>query len=1175
MGVLSSITDNHNPVAILETLNSEQSIEDIAGVVSSSALKELVLKLSKARELAEDRERRERRRREEEERIRKEREEKERRESHIRQVTSWDLPMDWTNVYSEDVRCRDVRIESIPDALVSSLVTLGKVDIEYISSVTGEPCKKVIETLKGSIYQNPETWGECFYKGWETSDEYLSGNLRYKLNAARKASEDYDGYFDDNVRALERLLPQNASSESIYVTLGSPWIPADVIDDFILQLFGYPWHNNACDMEEREESRTRHDEYTGTWEIPRKSRYNHSVKVCRTFGTDSMEALYILEHSLNLRAAVVMKEIPCPLNTSGKKRVVDQEASIETMEKQRKLIAQFRKWIWADKQRRERLEDIYTEKYCSTRRRVFDGSFLTFPTMSRDVSLFKYQKDAVARIIFSPNTLLAHDVGAGKTYVMIAAGQEMLRMGISKRNMYVVPNNIVGQWREIFQKICPQAKPLFVEPRIFAPANREKVLGEIRDGRYESIVIAYSCFESIPLSRNFYMRELAEKKARIEELVNDRTKATSKLRRKMDSVEASLAELSSSLDSLLDTVYFDELGITRLFVDEAHNFKNVPLETKLTNVLGITNVGLRKCKDMMDKIHLIQKENAGKGVVLATGTPITNSITDIYVMQQYLQSGELALMELQSFDSWVGMFAERSEAFEVYVDTSSYRIATRFSKFHNLPELASMVSDIADFHRLDRTAGIPESTGYKDCLIPKTGLFEQYLTDISRRVDMIRKGIVPRNIDNMLKVTTDGRKAALDLRLVSQIASFAHDSKVARCVENIVSIYGKTSDKKSAQFVFCDVSTPKDDFNLYDEVRCRLVASGIPGDNIAFIHDAETERERSELFKKVRNGEIRVLIGSTFKLGLGVNVQDRLIALHHLDVPWRPADMVQREGRILRQGNMNPRVEIFRYITEGSFDAYSWQLLETKQRFIESLLSGSTTERTGGDVSDTVLNYAEVKALATGNPLVKKRIETANELSRLLALQQRNIDSRMDIEDEISRLPEKIKEKEASLSSCREDAGYCGKLRKFGVFDQETKKSEADFRKTIRERLQRALDEYDSASDEKRVTSYNGFEIILPSRMVRKKPFVYMVRKGRYKVDLGETEIGNLIRIDNFLETLESHCRDLEEEVKMLKTRLEELKTEFSRKDDYVSAISDCQERLAKVDEDLGVNINE
>lgn len=692
--------------------------KDIDKNYSSEEINKIVLMLTEAEEKAGKREKEEKRKREREAREQRIREEKEREERHIREVTCMDLPLDWNNAFNSDERARGIHYDSIPDALVHCLTTLGKVDIEYISSITGADYKTVIKTLKGSIYQNPATWEECFYKGWEMADEYLSGNLMRKWKAAKEADHKYKGYFKENVDALEKILPPTVATKDIYVTLGSPWVPADIIDDFIVYLFGDPfkYYSDRFKNELMAYYRTKHDELTGTWEIPEKSRYHDSVEVSKTWGTDRMGALYILEKTLNMKAVTVTDEVKCTTNNSGKKRVVNKAETIAVIEKQKNMIKEFHEWVWKDPTRKERLEIIFENMFSCVRRRIFDGSFLEFPTMSKQVELYHYQKDSVARIIFTPNTLLAHDVGAGKTYVMIAAGQELKRMGLSKKNMYVVPNNIVGQWKSIFLTMYPDAKLLCIAPKDFKPKKREEVLEKIRDEDYDGIIIAYSCFERIPLSREYYMEELTEKKEQLKMIVAQRSKATSSLKRKLEKVSEKLSELAVAIDDTYDSVYFDELGITRLFVDEAHNFKNVPLETKTDSVLGINVKGSKKCRDMMDKVHMVQKKNGGKGVVMATGTPITNSVTDAYVMQLYLQSGELAMLDLQSFDSWSGMFAERRTEFEIDVDTSSYRLATRFSRFHNLPELTALLSMIADFHQVDESDGIPAHDGYNDMI---------------------------------------------------------------------------------------------------------------------------------------------------------------------------------------------------------------------------------------------------------------------------------------------------------------------------------------------------------------------------------------------------------------------------------------------------------------------------
>lgn len=1072
--------------------------------------------------------------------------------SHVEQVTSMDLPMDWENLFEGDSRTEGVYAETISDGLILSLSNLGRVDIEYISAITGQDLKTVICALKGSIYQNPETWDECFYKGWETAEEYLSGNMISKWKIAKDANKYYNGYFADNLKAIEAVLPPTLSTDEIYITLGSPWVPADVIDDFICHILKLKGTNYAT---------TVHDAYTGSWEIANKSFYKHRVAARSTYGTERISALYILERTLNMKSVSVTDEVSCPTAKSGKKRVINKAETIAALEKQQKMIKEFQKWVWQDPERSARLEIIFENNFSCVRKRHFDGSFLQFPTMSPAVDLFPYQKNAVARILFSPNTLLAHDVGSGKTYIMIAAGMELRRMGLSKKNLYVVPNNLVGQWRDIFLQLYPQAKLLCVEPKSFTPAKRESVLLTIRDNDYDGIIMAYSCFEQIEISQEYHIRQLEESRREIRQLLQARSRTTARLKKRKEAVEKALREMIGNV--LSGGIYFDSLGITRLFVDEAHNYKNVPLDTKANNVLGISATGSKKCKDMMDKVHMVQKANGGGGVVLATGTPITNSITDAFVMQQYLQSGELAMLDLQNFDSWIGMFAERVTEFEVDVDTSSYRLATRFAKFHNLPELTALFASIADFHQVDTTDGVPQTEGYSDALIGKTQEFADYLKTISERADDVRSGRVDRTEDNMLKITTDGRKAALDLRLVRPETAFTFQSKVARCAENVADIYYKTRDNRSTQLIFCDTSTPKKGFNIYDELSRLLTSAGVPGEQIAYIHDADTEKRRQSLFAKVRSGQVRILLGSTFKLGLGVNVQDKLIAIHHLDVPWRPADMTQREGRILRQGNENKTVKIFRYITEGSFDAYSWQLLETKQRFIVGLLSGSMEERSGSDIEDTVLNYAEVKALAVGNLLVKKRVETANELSRLLSLQKKAIESRVALHKELMELPGKISHQKLLIQRCKADADYC--YANFVALDPEA-------RRQLRATLYEAVTNNVLSSKENKLLQYQGFDVILPSGMSREKPFLWLQREGRYYVELGDAEKGYLIRLDNVLEGLPQHLEKLENNLEDLEQRHIAIGIELEKKEDYTEQIELCKQALEKLDKKLGVD---
>lgn len=1151
----------------LRDFGDKLSKEDVDVAVESLQIAFDDLKLMK-REAVQKKKEAEREKREEEQKRKKEEKIRKQKE-HIEEVTCMDLPLDWSNPFYADERATGIYVESISDALVKSLTTLGKVDIEFIASVTGNNYKTVITALKGSIYQNPLTWNECFYQGWETADEYLSGNLMQKWKTAKKANRKYNGYFKDNVKAIESVLPPTVATEDIYITLGSPWVPSDIIDDFIEHLFGGYATYWGDSKRTREYLSVKHDELTGTWEIPQKTRYQHGVTDTEAYGTSRLEALYILEKTLNMKTVAVKDEVKCPTNASGVKRVINKEETLLALEKQQKMIKEFQDWVWKDEERKERLERIFENKYSCVRRRIFDGSFLTFPDLSPNITIFPYQKNAVARIIFTPNTLLAHDVGSGKTYIMIASGMELRRMGLSKKNLYVVPNNIVGQWQKIFLEMYPDAKILTVDPKSFVPSKRETVLEKIRDEEFDGIIMAYSCFEQIPLSQEFYIDELQDMKEKANNLLNDSKKVTKSLSNKKEKLEKQLAELATTLDNIDCGVFFDELGISRLYVDEAHNYKNVPIETKADNVLGITRRGSKKCKDMLDKVRVVQK--SGGGVVMATGTPITNSITDAFIMQRYLQNGELGLLDLQNFDSWIGMFAEKSTEFEIDVDTSNYRLATRFSKFHNLPELTTLFSQIADFHHIDKINGIPEFDGYSDALIGKAQSFEKYLKNISSRADTVRKGVVSKRMDNMLKITTDGRKAALDIRLVDPNEQFTQQSKVFRCAENVFDIYLKTD---GTQLVFCDTSTPKSSFNMYDELKRLLIEKGILSSQIAFVHDATTEAKRNTLFKMMRSGEIRVLIGSTFKLGIGVNVQDKLIAIHHLDVPWRPADMTQREGRILRQGNKNAKVQIFRYITEGSFDAYSWQLLETKQGFITSLLSGSYTQRSGSDVDDAVLNYAEIKALAVGNPLVKKRVETANELSRYYTLQRKLVETRIRLDKELKELPSKIEHQKMLVEKAiRDKQCYDEYLKNLPVLASIADKSrEADRRKLLREKLFDAVKNNELHPKETTVFEYCGFKIILPANMTKEKPFVWLERESKYYVELGDTEVGGLIRIDNYLNNFDKHIDELNKKLFDLSERKKGIQKELDNDENYADVIAELKEKLAEIDDKLGVN---
>ena len=1139
--------------------------------LSSKELAKMIAELSRAHEIAVKREARESEMRSEQGIQMKENRE-DATDKIIHDATTMELPIDYENAFGKDENVNNVRVESISDGLVTSLNNLGRVDIEYIALITGESHKKIIETLKGSIYQNPEKWDECFFKGWETADEYLTGNLVKKFTAAKKADMKYRGVFADNVRAISKIIPPAIATDDIFITLGSPWVPADIIDDFIEYLLGRSYCSG------KDFAKVKHDALTGTWDIPEKSRYNYNPKSYNAYGTRRMQALYILEKTLNMKNVVVSDERSCLTNKSGVKRVVNKSETTLALEKQKQMIDIFRKWVWQDERRKERLTTIFEENFSCYKRRRYDGSFLKLPDLDKSVGLYPYQKDAVARILFSQNTLLAHDVGSGKTYIMVAAGMELRRMGLSKKNLYVVPNNIVGQWKKIYLSMYPNAKLKVVEPKDFLPSKREKVLRDIKNNDYDGVIMAYSCFDMIPLSVNYYREKLEAQKTVLAEYEKDAKKNTSGIQKEKKKIIEQLQDLISKVIKSSCITCFDELGVTRLFIDEAHNYKNVPIKTKIDRVLGISTVGSKKCAEMLDKVHFVQKNG---GVVMATGTPITNSITDAYVMQLYLQSGELALLDLQSFDAWIGMFAERKSEFEIDVDTNGYRLATRFAKFHNLPELTSLLSSVADFHNTKKSDDLPAFNGYQDCLLGKTQDFNDYLKTISARADAVRNGYVSRTEDNMLLITTDGRKAALDLRLVDDSKPFTVNSKVYRCAENVFNIYLKGQANKLTQLVFCDTSTPKIGFNIYDELSSILISFGVNHDEIAYIHDATTEKKRNDLFRKMRKGDIRILIGSTFKLGLGVNVQDKLVAVHHLDIPWRPADMVQREGRIIRPGNGNEEVFIYRYITEGSFDAYSWQLLETKQNFISALLSGSMEERDGSDIQDTVLNYAEVKALAIGNPLIKERVETANELTKLKQLQAKTVETKESLKRELSHIPAEIAEQEDRIKRCSEDLTFY-KGEKERLISVRERENEGKDEKTVQAEKSAKKNKFNETvygevlknvlkTDDRYLTDYCGFRIILPANMLIGKPGVYLERSGRYYVELGDSEKGVMVRLYHCLEGLEERLNRLKDKLTEIRENESTIRAELEKDVDYSEEISEVKHKLEEIDKKLGV----
>ena len=802
----------------------------------------------------------------------------------------------------------------------------------------------------------------------------------------------------------EERVPHDIRYTEIEVRPGAPWISRELINEFALYLSCQI--SKVCIVE--------YEEITGNWQLNHKNYYGSNTRCTVDFGTLRYNALYILEATLNLREIKLFDN-----------NVYNEFETVAALEKQKLLLKEFQRWIWDDEDRIWEIEEAYNKMFAGFVKQEYDGSKLEFPDMSEKYQLYDYQKDAVARIVSNNNTLLAFDVGAGKTYIMIASAMKMRQMGLSRKNLFVVPNNIVGQWEKIFEDLYPKAKLLTIEPKAYKPELRRKVLEQIRDGDYDGIIMAYSCFEMIPISEkeiyNQLERDISEIDSELKKLKFYCGWKQNKLHQKKERLEKLALGLIHDMRQRPNDITFDQLEINTLFLDEAHNYKNIPIQTRMRDLVGINTKGLAKCLDMQMKIGCIQQSEFGRGVVLATGTPLCNSISDVYAMQMYLQPEEMRERRLDIFDNWIKTFASPEQICEVDVDTSRFRMVRRFAKFFNLPELSRMFSAASVFHAVSED-NLPNLESYTDVVIKRNKVLSDYMLNLSDRTELIRTGVIDKSVDNMLKVSTDGRKAALDLTLVNSKVKqeYNETSKIFVCVENVIKNYNKYNG--STQLIFCDYSTPKaNDFNVYHKLKELLIDGGIDENEIAFIHSYNTEARKIKLFKNFNEGKIRILIGSTFKLGIGANVQTKLKAIHHLDVPWRPADMVQREGRILRKGNENEDVFIFRYIAEGSFDSYSWQILETKQGFISQFLAGSTYQRESSDLEENVLSYAQVKAIALAQPLMKKRAEMENKLHNLMILTSKNNEAEERLDSELKELRERLKTQKNRLKVTRQN----------------------------------------------------------------------------------------------------------------------------------------------------------
>lgn len=1052
---------------------------------------------------------------------------------------------------------------TIHDALSYCIDRIGRVDLSTIAALAKSTREEVLASLSGTIYFDPER-GE-----FVAADEYLSGNIMTKLKAVRHAIDDGmdvpDGVdLADNVVALNTVMPKRVEAKQIKISIGSPWIPPDVYRDFIIALIGIKSSSGRPGIQVDYIRSANH------YIIRGKKHFSEFTRAKMTYGTPEMNAFEIIERMLNSRELVVY-ETYYSYETKKLTRRVNKSETLLVQEKAKQISERFSYWLFKDEPRRTTLLDYYNESFCAIRPRRFDGSRMQLPGKNPDVKLQRYQLDAIKRVVSSKNILLAHQVGAGKTYVMAAAAMELRRLGISKRNLFVVPNNILEQWYNEFLHLYPDASVLMIEPKNFTPGSRNRVLRHIIEHDYDAVIMSYTSFSLIPLSREERERELmaahSDIAAAMQDVINN--EAYSVLNRCSSRISHRLQKLwESEQKSEKGQIYFDDLGINTLFVDEAHNFKNISIETKHGSLPGLNTKGSKRCDDMMAKIRYVQRHNDGRGAVFATGTPITNSVSDLYTMQRYLGFDRMDRLNLAEFDNWVKMFSEVTEEFEVEANGVGYRLRKRLSRYYNLPELSLMFSEIADMYfPVSDDRKLPTDIQTVNCIVESGKALRDYIGELADRAERVKTGQVPRTEDNMLKITTDGRKAALDMRLVDPNAADEQGSKLNNCVRNVYSIWSEN--EKLTQLVFLDQSTPKEGFNLYDDIKRKLVNMGVPADEIAFVHDAVTDSMRSSLFNKVRKGKVRILIGSTFKLGTGSNVQNYLVAVHHLDIPWRPSDVTQRDGRMLRQGNKNDSVRIYRYVTNGSFDAYSWQLLENKQRFISQIVRGDYPNRAGDEVDEVVLTYSEVKSLAVGNPLIKRRIEVETELQRKLILRSRIERRKIEAGEALLQMPAKKLELERLRTMFTEDIARLETAN--SGFTMQIMGETYKKRRDAGERLIDLLAEYAFLREDKLIGSYRGFDLYLANDLLDARRIFLLKGSGSYRSDLSESAMGVIARMDNCLNGLQGRLDEVNGKIDKLDTDELELTEERDRTSGIDDEILELRKQLREINKELGM----
>lgn len=1059
-------------------------------------------------------------------------------------------------------------VDNANDALIVSLSEKARVDITFMQKLCNMDMDKMLKDLEGEIFNVPE-YGEPNH--WVTADEYLSGNVREKLKIAEHFAET-DESFNVNVKYLKEVQPKDLSASEISVRLGSTWIPPEDIKVFIEYLLNPS--NYAC-----QNINVHYNEATSEWWIEGKNYDKYNIKATNTYGTGRASAYKIIEDSLNLKDTRIYDYYE---DENGKKVAeLNKKETAIAQAKQEQIKLAFEEWIWKDLERRERLTKVYNERFNSIRPREYDGSHISFDGMNPEITLRKHQVNAIARILYGGNTLLAHEVGAGKTFEMVAAAMESKRLGLCNKSLFVVPNHIVEQFGQEFLQLYPSANVLVTTKKDFETANRKKFCSRIATGDYDAIIISHSQFEKIPMSVErqvtIIQKQIEDITLGIQDLKNNNGERFSikQMEKTKKSLETRLAKLNDT-SRKDDVVTFEELGVDRIFVDEAHYYKNLFLYTKMRNVGGIAQTEAQKSSDLFMKCRYLDELTGGKGVIFATGTPISNSMVELYTMQRYLQYSELEKRHLQQFDAWASTFGETVTAIELSPEGTGYRAKTRFAKFFNLPELMALFKEVADIQTSEMLNLPVPKANYHNVVIEPSEIQKELVKNLSERAEKIRNRMVDSSVDNMLKITNDGRKLALDQRLTNDMLEDFEHSKVATCADNIYSIWDKTSEDKSAQLVFCDLSTPHNDgkFNVYDDLKTKLIDRGIPEEEIAFIHDANTDARKQELFNKVRRGQVRVLIGSTQKMGAGTNCQDRLIALHDLDCPWRPSDLIQRSGRIIRQGNKNPKVDIYRYVTEGTFDAYLYQLVENKQRFISQIMTSKTPVRFAEDIDETALSYAEIKALAAGNPDIIEKTELDTQVAKLKLLKQNYLSEKYELEDKVIKYyPNEIKRLENRIEDMKEDIEvFNNNNTPDNSFDKMNIKG-TDFTER-KESGEKIIEICKSMTNPEplEIGEYKGFKIILSFDTMDRKFYASMKNNLSYKTELGSDPSGNITRIDNVLNGVETRLSSIENNLEDTKKNYESAKKEIEKPFPQEEELKTKSKRLDELNIKLNLN---